>query len=200
MNEPGALDVRDLPSIAFGSRAPLWWGIVLLIVIESMGFLLLLGSYLYLRGNSQVWPPEGIRTSEMVYPVIGTALLLASVPPTHWLNRAALREDLPGVRRWMAIATLPAIAFCVLRALEFAKLPFTWYDHAYGSLFWTLLGMHSLHAVTGVLENLFTLFLLIRGPVEKKHLPDIRAGGLYWYFMVFSWVPLFALLYGERWL
>jgi cytochrome c oxidase subunit III len=195
---PPIIDVSRLPLVAFGSRSLPWWGAVLLILIEATGFLLLLAAYLYLRGNSEVWPPEGIRSQDMIYAAIGTVALTVSAVPNHLANAAALRGAIGRVRLWLLVATLLAIVAALLRAVEFRTLPFTWYSHAYGSVFWTILGMHSVHLATGILENLFVVFVLLKGPVEQKHQVDVRAGGLYWYFLILSWLPLFGVLYGER--
>ncbi|HEV7518004.1 MAG TPA: hypothetical protein VGR07_17025, partial [Thermoanaerobaculia bacterium] len=54
------LDVSELPTVVFGSRAPLWWGLIGMIAIESTMFALLVVTYYYLRGNAQVWPPHGV--------------------------------------------------------------------------------------------------------------------------------------------
>jgi len=192
------LDVSGLPSFAFGSRGTPWWGAVALIAIEGTGFALLLGTYLYLRGNADVWPPEGVRTPDLVYPVIGTALLLTSLLPTRWSNQAALEQNLAKVQFWLIGATLPVIGLCILRWLEFRSLPFTWYNHAYGSVFWTVLGLHTVHAVAALCENFYVAFVVLKPPVEERRLVDVRAGNLYFYFMVLSWLPFFVLFYGER--
>ena len=47
-----------------------------------------------------------------------------------------------------------------------------------------LLGLHITHALAGTVENLMLLVLLYTGPIEEKHLPDLRINSLYWFFMV----------------
>jgi cytochrome c oxidase subunit 1/cytochrome c oxidase subunit I+III len=39
------------------------------------------------------------------------------------------------------------------------------------------------------------LALLHRGPIEKKHLVDLEVNGIYWYFVVLSWLPIYVILY-----
>ena len=48
---PLLIDVSELPSHAFGLRAPVVWGAILLVAIESTMMGLLLVSDIYLRGN-----------------------------------------------------------------------------------------------------------------------------------------------------
>ena len=55
--------------------------------------------------------------------------------------------------------------------------------------------MHTMHLIAGLIENALFLALLYIGPVEKKHLVDLEVNGIYWYFVVFSWLPLYAILY-----
>jgi hypothetical protein len=85
----------------------------------------------------------------------------------------------------------------LLRAIELSNLPFRWDSNAFGSLFWGVLCLHTMHLVAGNAENVLFLALLYRGPVEKKHLVDLEVNGIYWYFVVLAWLPLYAIFYGE---
>ena len=169
----------------------------LLVVIEATA-LLLLGAFFYLSGNEPTWPPPGVRPAELWPAATGTALLLATLPAQHRVNRAASRGDRRGMRRWLITSTLIALGFVALRWIEFGRLPFYWDSHAYGSGVWVLIGYHTLHGLTGVVENLMLIALLAFGPVERKHALDVQLSGFYWYFMVAAWLPCFAAIYLER--
>jgi cytochrome c oxidase subunit III len=41
---------------------------------------------------------------------------------------------------------------------------------------------------------LVALFFFAR-PLEGKRHVDVSENGLYWYFVVFSWVPIYAVIY-----
>jgi len=98
------------------------------------------------------------------------------------------------------VATVLGTAMLIVRAFEIPNIPFHWAQHAYGSVFWMIFGVHIAHVLTGVLENAMLIALLCKGPVEKKHFGDIEASALLWYFVVLEWVPAFAILYLEpRW-
>jgi cytochrome c oxidase subunit I+III len=191
-------DDTDPVELSWGSREPLFWGVALLIVIEASGLGLLLGSYFYLSGNEPSWPPPGVRLPPLGPAAASTALLLATLPTQHLVNRAASRGDVRGMRKWLSMSTLIAGGFLLLRFEDFRGLPFYWDSHAYGSSVWVILGYHTLHAVTGVVENLMLIALLYRGPVERKHALDVQLSGLYWYFMVVAWLPCFISIYLER--
>lgn len=189
------LDVSELPTVAFGARSSIWWGVVGLIAIEGTMFAILFASYFYLRGNAAEWPPTGAFHPGLGLTTLNLAILLASMVPMHLAARAAHREDLASIRLWLIAATVLCAAVLVIRAVILSRLTYRWDSHAYGSLIWTAAGFHTLHAVTGLLENLLFIVLLIKGPVEDKHLVDVRVNVLYWYFMVLSWVPFYVIFF-----
>jgi cytochrome c oxidase subunit 3 len=195
---PSSIDVSSLPATASGVRAALWWGVMLLIAIEGTMMALLLVSYLYLRGNFQVWPPTGVGDRAFRLAVAQLALLAASFVPMVITARAARANRLGPARLALLLGTLiGGVLPMALRALEMAALPFRWDSNAHGSMFWMILGLHTTHVVAGIAENLVMVALLYRGPVEKKVFTDVECSALLWYFVVLEWIPAFALLYLE---
>jgi cytochrome c oxidase subunit III len=192
--EMSVIDVAELPTVVFGSRAPLWWGLVGMIAIESTMFALLIVTYYYLRGNTAVWPPHGV-DSRLPIRLANLAVLLVSVWPMVKVSHAAERRDLRGMRRWLILGTVLGLIFLGVRPALFADMSFRWNSHAYGSVVWTLLGLHTTHLVASGVENILLITLLFVGPVEEKHLLDLKLNSLYWYFVVISWVVLFAVVY-----
>jgi heme/copper-type cytochrome/quinol oxidase subunit 3 len=191
---------EEAKELSWGSREPLFWGLSLLIVIESGGLALLLASYFYLSGNEPSWPPPGVRGAPLWPALLGTGVLLVTALTQHRINLAARAGDLRGMRLWLVLSTAIAAVFIALRFVEFKQLPFYWDSHAYGSIVWVIIGYHTVHALTGVVENLMLIALLFRGPVERKHALDVQLSGLYWYFMVAAWLPCFASIYLGRYL
>jgi heme/copper-type cytochrome/quinol oxidase subunit 3 len=196
--ERRVIDVSDLPTHAYGARDPLWWAIVMLVAIEGTMFALLLVSYFYLRENAPAWPVNGVGTVDLRWGTASAVLLFLSAPTIHMQNRAAIADDIPGMRRWLIAGTALIAASLALRGVELTQLPFRWDDNAYASTFWTILGLHTFHMVTTTGENLLLLAVLFRGPVEAKFPVDVHVSGVYTYFVIGSWVPLFAVLYLER--
>jgi heme/copper-type cytochrome/quinol oxidase subunit 3 len=193
--EHHVLDVSELPVSTFGSRDPLWWGVMGLMAIEGTVFVLLWISYGYLREQSGSWPLTVPSQTSRIAGAIGVALLLASCAPMAWAGRAARTSSLRGMRIGLALSTLLGLAFLASRYVELRELGLRWDSHAHGSLFWTLLGMHTLHMIVGPGENALLLATLARAPVEEKHLVDVAVNSLYWYFVVAMGVISYALLY-----
>jgi cytochrome c oxidase subunit I+III len=193
----GGLDVSGLPTYAFGRRDPRWLAVLLLIAIEGTVFGLMVFAYFYSRLRLEVWPPTAVGSREQAFGGCVLVTLLLSVWPTHLVNLAVYAGELKRARLWLLITTLFSLAALVLRGVELSGLPFRWDSNVFGSLFWGVLSLHTMHLVAGNIENVLFLALLYRGPVEKKHLVDLEVNGVYWYFVVSAWLPLYAIFYGE---
>ena len=194
----GALDVGHLPATAFGTRAPLWWGVFFMVAIEGTMFVLVALSYFYLRQNETMWPPTPAGRAATLYSGLGALSLLVSVVPMWLCSRAAFRGDLQRIRLWLLIGTLLGFAFLACRVLEIRALPFRWDSHAYGSLVWLVIGLHTFHGIASVGENVLLFVFLFIGPVEEKHHVDLDVNSLYWYFVVAVWTAFYPLLYLEK--
>src|SRR3954467_11471641 len=163
MSQPRTIDVAGLAPSAFGSRSLMWWGTVGIMVIEGTAFAIAIGAYFFLQTHSQGWPPGGIPPPMLLWGSINTLILLASMVPNQLAKRAAERIDLGGVRLWMVVGLAFAVAFNIVRAYEFSRLNVRWDENAYGSIVWFLLGLHTTHIVTDLLDSLVFPRLIFPG-------------------------------------
>lgn len=202
------LDVSGLPNSAFGSRAPLWWANTLLLLIETTMFAILAATYFYLRQNFHEWPPVQSNTFPPIYHPLSdlwasTAVLVvlaAGCLPMLLAHFAARRLDGMSVRIGLLLAILLGIASIVLRFYEFGTLKFRWDDNAYGSVLWTILGMHLLHLFTVVLELCVLASYTLTHPLDEKHALDVTLSAIYWYWVAVMWAVFYLIVYwSPRW-
>jgi heme/copper-type cytochrome/quinol oxidase subunit 3 len=189
-----ALDVSGMPTFAFGTRSPMWWGTMGLVAVESTVFALTIMAYFYLRSHANVWPMSRI-PPDLLWGNLNTAILLASLWPNRKAKQAAERLDIHGVRLWMTVCMLFSVAFLAVRAYEFGALNTRWDSDAYGSVVWMLLGLHTTHLITDAYDSLVLTVLMFTGPHEGKRFVDVSENAGYWYFVVLSWVPIYAVIY-----
>ncbi len=194
------IDVSSLPTFAMGARTPMFWGVVLLMAIETTMLALMVLSYFYIRGNFSSWPPTWVGDRSFRLATAGVCLLIASAVPNHLMNGALVKHRVTQARALLVATTLLGLAAFATRVLELPRLQFRWDTHAYGSAVWGILGLNTFHQVTALAENLVMIALLFIGPVEKKHLHDLQLGGYFWYWLIAVTVPLYAIVYLEPWL
>ena len=194
MKERADIDVSGLPAYAFGHRGLMFWGTMGIIVIEGTMFAVLIASYFYLRLYVREWPP-GLTPPDLIFGTINTVILLASVVPNYIYKKAAEKEDLGKVRAWMVVSMAFAVAFTVIRVFEFGTLNCKWDTNAYGSIVWMLLGAHTAHLITDLLDTAVLTVMMFTGPIEGKRFVDVSDNAFYWFFVVGAWVPVYAVIY-----
>jgi len=189
-----ALDVRDRPSFGFSHRSLMWWGTAGMIAIEGTVFGLSIMTYFYLRSHVDTWPmhspPPALR-----WGTANTLLLLVSLLPNHLAKKAAERLDRRGVQVWITVCTVIGFVFLGIRALEFSTLHCHWYDDAYGSIVWMLMGLHTAHLLTDTWDTTVLALLSFTGPFQGRRYVDVSENALYWIFVVLAWLPIYAVVY-----
>jgi len=189
-----ALDVSELPTVVFGHRSLMWWGTLGLMAIEGTVFALAVMAYFYLRSHQQTWPLTAL-PPDLLWGTLNTAVMLASFYPAHMAKRAAEKQDLRGVRLWLLASVAAGVVFTVIRGFEFAALNVRWDSSAYGSVVWLLLGLHTTHIVTDLLDTIVLTVLFFTGPLDGKRYVDVSENSFYWYFVVAAWLPLYLVIY-----
>jgi heme/copper-type cytochrome/quinol oxidase subunit 3 len=187
-------DVTGLPTYTFGHHSLMWWGTMGIVVIEGTVFIMAIGTYLYLRSLSPQWP-VGALPPELTFGTLNTVILLLSAIPNQWTKKVAEQEKLREVRIGLVICLLFAFAFLAVRALEFGALNTHWDTNAYGSIVYALMVLHTIHLVTDVIDTIVLTVLIFTGPLEGKRFVDVSENAVYWWFVVGSWVFIYATIY-----
>ena len=192
---PMTLDVSGLPSVAFGHRNTTWLANVFYMAIEGMMFALMFATYFYLRTRSTDWPP-GHLAPALRYGIANAVVFLVSVIPALWVAKRASSGDRGAIRKGLLILLLFALIAIALRVFEFTTLNCRWTDDAYASTVWVLIGMHSGHLITELIETVVLFVMSFTSKMEGTRLADAAINSDYWYFVVITGVMIDFLIYG----
>jgi len=162
--------------------------------IEGTVFALSIMAYFYLRSHQATWPLPAA-PPDLRWGTLNTAVMLASFLPAHLAKRAAERCELRGVQRWLVASVVFGLLFTFIRGLEFMTLNVRWDSNAYGSVVWLLLGLHTTHIVTDLLDTIVLTVLFFTGPLDGKRYVDVSENSFYWYFVVAAWLPIYFVIY-----
>ena len=187
------VNVSGLPTFAFGNRTILWWATVCLIIIEGTVFAITIATYVYLRGRQPEWPPN-VLAPGLFWGTLNTAIMLGSAVPNAITKKHAEKLDLRRSRLWMTVCLVFAAAFLVVRIFEYGALNCRWDTNAYGSIVWVLLSLHTFHLLTDFVDSAVLEAVLFYKPTPKRFV-DVSENAMYWYFVVFSWIPIYVVLY-----
>lgn len=192
----GVIDVAVLPDLRFGPRDIMWWGTLCFMVIEGFTLVLCAMVYIYLHQNFASWPPQNTSLPSLLIPTVQVAVMVASVPLMIWLDRRARDFDLGGVRIGLTAAAVIAALCAGLRVAELlVSGNVKWDANAYGSAFWLVVGAHGTLLFVELVELAGMALMFWIAPIERKHFGDASDVAFYWYFIVGSWIPLYAICF-----
>ncbi|MDB5570151.1 MAG: putative cytochrome c oxidase subunit protein [Hyphomicrobiales bacterium] len=187
-------DVSELPTYGFGTRMTMAWGTMAFILIEGTGFAIAAAAYFYLAWLNPEWPlsaaPPGLLWSGLI-----TLLMLVSLWPNQRAKARAEEHNLPAVQLHLLVMSAIGLGLLALRAAEFATLHVKWDANAYGSFVWLLLGLHTTHLATDVIDTIVLTALMFTRHAHGKRFSDVTDNAFYWYFVVASWLPIYFILY-----
>jgi heme/copper-type cytochrome/quinol oxidase subunit 3 len=171
-----------------------------MIVIEGTVFAMAIATFLYLRTANFDWPPATVPKPDLLWPTINLILLMLSVIPANIADRGGARQDRRMVIAGMSMCVITGIVFLAIRMHNMANIGYKWSDHAFGSIVWVAVGLHTFHVFCATGENSLLLIYAAIKPMTKKRFLDFRCGAVYWYFVVISWLPFYFFIYVQPWM
>lgn len=195
MRERIVLDLGKLPLHGLGTASVTWWGTLAFMLIEGTGFALAIAVYLYLMSMATAWPIN-TQAPDLLPGTIVTLILLASLIPNVLLSRWAERQDLRKVRIGIVTMSILGTVPLIVRIFEFPALKVSWDSNAYGSVVWTLLGLHTIHIITDLVDTLVLAALMFtRHGLSPRRFGDVQDNAMYWNFVVATWLPIYGCIY-----
>ena len=160
------------------------WGVGLLIATEAALFGTVLSSYYYLQFSAPAWPPPGITPTEPALPLALTGALIATSVPMLLAARAARGGSTRPSWLWLALAVAVQCGYLAVQIVLFHDdlSKFSPVGSAYGSIYFTLLGLHHVHVLVGILIVLWLLARLLSG-LTNYRVNAVVVAAYYWIFV-----------------
>jgi cytochrome c oxidase subunit 3 len=164
-------------------RAGLW----LFFFSESVLFGLLLTTRFYLLGIDRE------HVDQLLGLGITSILLLSSV--TAFTAETAIEHNRQDIARWGLIATIVlGLIFTVGVGFEWATAEFS-REEAFGSVFFTMTGIHATHVISGIVVLILVLAQQMRGKYSRHNHWPLSGAVMYWHFVDVVWVFFYPALY-----
>lgn len=174
------------------------FGMVLFLASELMLFGSLFGAYFALREMTPAWPPADVHL-RLGLTLVATAILTASSVTMHAGAAGLRRGSVPALRRWVGATVVLGVVFLAIKGYEMGTEEFGVASHAYGSLFFTMLGAHGLHLAAGIVLLVLVLLRTAGGAeAAGRSAPFVDATAYYWHFVDAVWLAIFATVYVVR--
>jgi cytochrome c oxidase subunit 3 len=138
-------------------------------------------AYFFIRVvNNAEWPAEG---TELPVAIAGvnSAILLSSSLTMHWALLGARNENRFAMKAGLFTTLALGATFLTVQINEYVNIGFAPGDHAQGTIFYGLTGLHGAHVFVGH----FT---------AKEH-RGVEVPGIYWHFVDLMWVVVYTTIY-----
>ena len=170
-------------------------GMFLFIASEVMLFGSFFTAYFFVRVvNGFDWPPEGFHLPVFVAGV-NTAILLTSSLTMHWALQSIKRGNRSGLQAGLVLTLLMGVTFLLTQILEYARVGFTPHDNAFGTIFFSLTGLHGAHVFVGLTLLLFATIRAFRGHYTPEAHNGVEIPGIYWHFVDVMWIVVYTTIY-----
>lgn len=188
-------DVSGLPDHEFGLKSIVWWGLLGFMAIEATGFALAIAAYLYIRNINDAWPFPPDQPPLLLPGIITTVLFALSEVLNRWLARRARVYDERAVKLGVTGIIVLGLLIVIARFFELPHLHTRWDVNAYGSVTWLLIFLHTLHLLTDWADTIVLGGWLYSHKIEPTQFSEVYDNCGYWTFVVWSWLPIWALVY-----
>jgi cytochrome c oxidase subunit 3 len=170
-------------------------GMFLFIASEIMLFGSFFTAYFFVRVvNGAAWPPPPFHLPVFVAG-INTLILLTSSFTMHWSLQSIKRGNRAGMQAGLVLTFLMGLTFLLTQVREYSRVGFAPHDKAFGTIFYSLTGLHGAHVFVGLSLLLFTTIRAFRGHFSPQAHNGVEIPGIYWHFVDVMWIVVYTTIY-----
>jgi cytochrome c oxidase subunit III len=171
-------------------------GILALILTESAFFSIFVVAYIFYIGRSLTGPfPRDVLTP----PIVNTICLLSSSVTIVFAVRALQAGSIRSFNIWWLATFALGLEFLIGTGREWHRLIYhdglTISTNLFGTTYYSLVGLHALHVVVGLMLILLVLILTIFGFMNRRYAERTEVLSWYWHFVDAVWVVVFMTVY-----
>ena len=170
-------------------------GMLLFIISEVMVFGAFFTAYFFVRvvGGAD-WPAEGTELPKLIAGV-NTAILISSSFTMHWALEAVKSDNRFGLQAGMLTTFLLGATFLFVQINEYVHVGFSPQDHAQGTIFYGLTGLHGAHVFIGLTLLAMVTVRAFRGHFSSTSHRGMEVPGIYWHFVDVMWIVVYLTVY-----
>jgi cytochrome c oxidase subunit III len=170
-------------------------GMFLFIASEIMLFGSFFTAYFFVRvANGTPWPTPPYELPVFVAG-INTIILVTSSFTMHWALQAIKRGNTAGLKAGLTLTFLLGLTFLLTQLLEYSRVGFAPYTDSFGTVFFSLTGLHGAHVFVGLTLLLAATIRAYRGHYSAEAHHGVEIPGIYWHFVDVMWIVVYTTVY-----
>ena len=170
---------------------------LLFIISEIMVFGAFFTAYFFIRlvAEGHRWFPFDGYELPVAIAGMNTAILLSSSLTMHWAQLSIKNGNRFGLKAGMLLTSLLGATFLCIQINEYVHIGFSPQDHAQGTIFYGLTGLHGAHVCIGLTLLVMVTVRAFRGHFTPEHHHGVEIPGIYWHFVDVMWVVVYTTIY-----
>ncbi|MBI5103414.1 MAG: heme-copper oxidase subunit III [Solirubrobacterales bacterium] len=176
---------------------PALLGMLLFIISEIMVFGAFFTAYFFIRvvADEGTWFPVDGKDLPKLIAGVNTAILISSSFTLHWAENALKLGNRRAFRAGMVATFLLGATFLFVQINEYVHIGFSPQDHAYGTVFYGLTGLHGAHVTIGLVLLGMVTIRAFRGHFSAEEHRGVEVPGIYWHFVDVMWIVVYTTVY-----
>jgi len=173
------------------------FGFWVYLMTDCVLFASLFGAYAVLR-NQTAGGVAGSEIFDLPFVLVETLILLTSSFTAGLAMLAMHRRDKSGVLAWFGVTFLLGASFLAMEFTEFAHLVQegnSWRESAFLTSFFTLVGTHGLHILTGLIWMAVMGYHTYKRGLTPGITRRLTMFSLFWHFLDVVWIFIFTIVY-----
>jgi len=172
-------------------------GMLLFIISEVMVFGAFFTAYFFIRvvTPEHTWFPIDGKDLPVAVAGVNTAILLSSSLTLHWAETCIKNGNRWGFKAGMLTTFLLGLTFLFIQINEYVHIGFSPQDHAQGTIFFGLTGLHGAHVTIGLVLLGMVTVRAFRGHFSPEEHRGVEVPGIYWHFVDVMWIVVYTTIY-----
>ncbi|HEX4774445.1 MAG TPA: cytochrome o ubiquinol oxidase subunit III [Candidatus Saccharimonadales bacterium] len=173
------------------------FGFWVYLMTDCVLFASLFAAFAVLRDNTY-GGPSGNELFSLPFVLIETLALLTSSYTAGLGLLAARRRNRQQVLIFFSLTMLLGIFFLTMELTEFHKLYIegnSWRRSGFLSAFFTLVGTHGAHILTGLTWMAIMMYKVLKGGLTNLTIKRLSMLSLFWHFLDVIWIFIFTIVY-----
>ena len=189
-------DHHGPPPANHSSRVePQLLGMLLFIISEIMVFGAFFTAYFFIRVvGAAPWPASGTELPKLIA-LVNTCILVSSSLTMHWALEGAKHGNRFALQAGITTTFLLGATFLFIQINEYVHIGFSPQDHAQGTIFYGLTGLHGAHVFIGLTLLALVVIRSFRGHFTPAEHRGVEVPGIYWHFVDVMWVIVYLSVY-----
>ena len=191
---PATSAAGDSTTAAPGPARVTLLGALALVAADAVVLGTLVAVYFALKSSAVAWPPKGVRLGTYL-PTMVTVTVLMSAFSVQWAVWAIRRNDQRSALVGLIITVVFGLAVVNAEWYMLLRARFGPSKHAYGTLYYTLVGYHLVHVVVAIVALAVVAVRTLAGHFGSDDNDGARAATVFWQFTNVAWLVVLTTLY-----